>query len=66
MKNPTTNISRDLPHEVLHAIDLHHSFDTDATHSFDDGRTDNIMDYNNTPRHTWKWQWDDMYQYRHM
>lgn len=48
---------KDMPHEVMHALDLEHTFESVAQHTFDDTKTDNYMDYNNTAKHTFVWQW---------
>ena len=34
-----------IAHELMHCMNLHHSFDNDSKHIFKIGQTDNIMDY---------------------
>lgn len=50
-------------HEALHSLGLRHSFSATSTHQFKQKKTDNYMDYFNTKRHTWKWQWELAQQY---
>ena len=47
----------EIPHELMHALDLEHTFDTKNTHTFKEGSTQNYMDYDNTKETTFKWQW---------
>ncbi|MBQ4819283.1 type VI secretion system tube protein TssD [Aquimarina sp. MMG016] len=52
-----------LAHEAFHAMGLYHSFDDDGEFTFEQNKTDNIMDYSDiaTPPipviSTWQWQW---------
>lgn len=52
-------------HEVLHSFGLRHSFEN-GLHRFQISKTDNYMDYKNNKRHTWKWQWKQVYNYPHL
>ncbi|WP_309608758.1 hypothetical protein [Flavobacterium sp.] len=47
-----------LVHELLHSLGLYHSFDTSGEFTFKYKQTENIMDYSDTRRTIWKWQWD--------
>ncbi|WP_392420411.1 metallopeptidase [Capnocytophaga canis] len=50
------------PHEVMYILELPHTFpetfekDKNKKHIFKKGATHNYMDYNNTKKHTQKWQ----------
>ena len=52
-----------LAHETLHAMGLYHSFDNDGKFTFEEYKTDNIMDYSDIASppldviSTWQWQW---------
>lgn len=50
-----------LAHEVLHGLGLTHSFDLNRIwqnrFSFLQSFTDNVMDYHNDRKHTYRWQW---------
>ena len=52
----------DIPHELMHALGLEHTFEEknhpNKEHIFSKGNTKNYMDYNNTKKTTFKWQWD--------
>ena len=48
----------EIPHELMHALGLEHTFDSKSTYTFKEGATQNYMDYNNTKETTSKWQWD--------
>ena len=51
-------------HEVLHAMGLYHTFDNNSTFTFEEYKTDNIMDYSDigpekipvTSTATWQWK----------
>lgn len=49
-------------HELMHALGLEHTFEEkdhpNKEHIFSKGSTQNYMDYNNTKKTTFKWQWD--------
>ena len=49
-----------LVHELLHSLGLYHSFDTSGEFTFKYKQTENIMDYSDTRRTIWKWQWDSI------
>ena len=60
-----------LVHEAAHTLGLFHSFqnktvdhgrDVTPTYSFEFGKTENIMDYNDDVLTFWKWQWNKMHQ----
>ncbi len=57
-----------LVHEVLHAMGLYHSFDNNGDFTFEENKTDNIMDYSDiaTPPipviSTWQWQWKELWR----
>jgi|GEM_PF-460277 hypothetical protein len=52
----------EIPHELMHALGLEHTFEEkehpNKEHIFREGSTQNYMDYNNTKKTTFKWQWD--------
>ena len=60
--------SFDIPHEVLHGLELEHSFDSKNTYTFKEGETQNYMDYKPLSKnkedfakekhYTYKWQWE--------
>lgn len=60
---------KDIAHEVMHALNLEHPFlkkgeiAEPTQHYFKMSNTDNYMDYNNSYKHTWKWQWEIMHNY---
>lgn len=54
----TTRRKTALVHELLHGLGLQHSFGNDSNFTLSKGKTDNIMDYLDTRRTIWKWQWD--------
>ena len=56
-KDADDHFDIDIPHEVMHALGLEHTFDKAAQHVFSMGGTDNYMDYKNTAKHTFVWQW---------
>ena len=61
-----------LLHEIGHTLGLFHSFQEKQidekgrkiipTHTFKEGFTENIMDYNIFPVSFWKWQWIEMHK----
>lgn len=51
----------EIPHEVMHAICLHHTFDSDSGFEIKQGRTNNYMDYDNTKKGLYKWQWKKLH-----
>jgi len=55
-----------IAHEIMHSLGLHHTFETKSKHTFKDKSTKNYMDYNATKEYTWKWQWQQLHQYRHL
>ena len=58
----------EIPHELMHALGLEHTFDTKNTHTFKEGSTQNYMDYKAQQKdikdfvkerhYTFKWQWE--------
>jgi len=48
-------------HEVLHGLGLYHTFDLKPAwqnmYVFLESKTDNVMDYYNDRKHTYRWQW---------
>lgn len=60
--NPDLELSVDIPHEIMHALGLEHTFSIDSGYKILKGETDNLMDYNNTKEHTYKWQWDKLHK----
>lgn len=58
--NPSTTT-----HELLHAMGLYHSFDNDSKFTFEQLKTDNIMDYSHQVSidriSTWQWQWQKVW-----
>jgi len=55
-----------IAHEVMHSLGLHHTFETKSKHSFKDKSTKNYMDYNSAKEYTYKWQWQQLHEYRHL
>ncbi len=53
-------------HEVMHALGLRHTFSRQAVHTFADKKTKNYMDYHETKKYTWKWQWAKLHTYQHL
>ncbi|MDI9311870.1 MAG: type VI secretion system tube protein TssD [Limnohabitans sp.] len=47
----------EIPHEIMHALDLEHTFNPNNKHIFEIGKTKNYMDYDNTKESLWVWQW---------
>lgn len=70
LKNEQLTPSEEIPHEVLHALGLPHSFkDTNSqsatsSYTFTKGRTRNYMDYSTRRYQTCKWQWELLHQSR--
>lgn len=52
----------EIPHEVMHAICLHHTFDIDSGFKIKQGTTNNYMDYENTKKNLYKWQWKKLHE----
>ncbi|SUB88666.1 Uncharacterised protein [Porphyromonas macacae] len=57
----------EIPHEVMHALGVDHTFleedgirKDNQKHLFNCTETNNYMDYNNKKITTWKWQWEIM------
>ena len=53
----------EIPHEVMHAMGLPHTFiDSDTNkpkkHTFNQRATKNYMDYDNEKQSTFFWQWE--------
>ena len=52
----------EIPHELMHALGLEHTFEEkehpNKEHIFRKESTENYMDYDNTKKTTFKWQWD--------
>ena len=44
-------------HELLHAVGLQHTFETESKHQFKFSETKDYMDYNNSKEVTYCWQW---------
>ena len=63
-KDAKATFSKDIPHEVMHALDLEHTFETAAQHAFNKSKTDNYMDYDNTAKHTFVWQWRLLHEHK--
>ncbi|WP_158447846.1 type VI secretion system tube protein TssD [Aquimarina longa] len=71
LKNKLLQTSVEIPHEIMHAIGLEHTFTTkDANgevinegqaHTFKKGMTTNYMDYNNDKEHTQLYQWKKLH-----
>jgi hypothetical protein len=69
MDNEQIKPHQEIPHEIMHGADLPHAFDenpikdAEKIHFFEQGTTDNYMDYDNeaSRKHTWHWQWEKLY-----
>ena len=52
----------EIPHELMYALGLEHTFEEkehpNKEHIFRKESTENYMDYDNTKKTTFKWQWD--------
>jgi hypothetical protein len=48
----------EIPHEIMHALGLEHTFKKGEKHVFEPKSTKNYMDYSLDKEYTWKWQWD--------
>ncbi|MCD8418338.1 hypothetical protein [Tenacibaculum finnmarkense] len=60
--NTKVSPSVEIPHEIMHAICLQHTFNIASGFEILKGKTDNYMDYNNTKKHTYKWQWAKLHK----
>ena len=55
-------------HELLHALGLYHSFSDLNQHTFEEYKTDNIMDYSDVGPEkipviaTWQFQWNILHE----
>jgi hypothetical protein len=49
--------SVEIPHEIMHALGLKHTFDDREEYYFDKKSTKNYMDYSLDKEYIWKWQW---------
>ena len=62
LANDKLQTEGEIPHELMHALGLEHTFEEkehpNKEHIFREGSTQNYMDYNNTKKTTFKWQWD--------
>ena len=50
----------EIPHEIMHCLGLEHIFSSESKILYNKGRTKNFMDYDNSKKITYKWQWDIM------
>jgi Hemolysin coregulated protein Hcp (TssD) len=51
----------EIPHEIMHALGLQHTFKKGEKHVFDLKSTKNYMDYNNPKETTFCWQWQQLH-----
>ena len=62
LANTNKQTEVEIPHELMHALGLEHTFEEKEHPNkeliFSKGSTQNYMDYNNTKKTTFKWQWD--------
>ena len=62
LANDKLQTEGEIPHELMHALGLEHTFEEkehpNKEYIFREGSTQNYMDYNNTKKTTFKWQWD--------
>lgn len=62
--NDETKPKFEIPHEVMHAICLRHTFPEEGevkTFEFTQSATQNYMDYENTKKNLYKWQWEKLH-----
>jgi len=62
------NFQKEIPHELMHALGLEHTFDSKSIYTFTQGATQNYMDYKDPQKsnidfarekhYTFKWQWE--------
>lgn len=50
--------SVEIPHEIMHAMGLEHTFKEGEKYIFKESKTNNYMDYNNTKETLFYWQWN--------
>ncbi len=69
--NKQTSPSIEIPHELMHALGLQHTFNKEGEaagefkHLLYKGTTDNYMDYTDNSKKTYKWQWDKLFKSRY-
>ena len=65
--NNEKNPKQEIPHEIMHAIGLQHTFkekhDTPGSkkHTYKEKGTPNFMDYETKQNRTFYWQWEEIY-----
>lgn len=62
-KSPISTTQETVTHELCHGMGLHHTFDNGSLYTFENYKTDNIMDYYSIKEgikkcQLFKWQWD--------
>lgn len=67
--DPTSFKNYMLAHEILHTLGLRHSFFEQEVESniykkimYEQGKTENLMDYKGDKYSTFKWQWEQIYE----
>lgn len=67
--DPTSFKNYMLAHEILHTLGLRHSFFEQEEESniykkimYEQGKTENLMDYKGDKYSTFKWQWEQIYE----
>ena len=67
--DPTSFKNYMLAHEILHTLGLRHSFYEQEEESniykkimYEQGKTENLMDYKGDKYSTFKWQWEQIYE----
>jgi hypothetical protein len=52
---------QEIPHEIMHAIGLDHTFKLGNKHTYTEKSTPNYMDYEGVQNRTFYWQWQEIY-----
>jgi hypothetical protein len=64
LKNDKKEPKVEIPHEIMHALNLEHTFAETGKvkkHTFEISKTENYMDYNNSKKSLFHWQWKSLH-----